>query len=315
MNPAFSVVFLTTASGAGYGMLFWLGVLGAAGTMPGDRRFGIAAILIALALASAGLLASTLHLGRPERAWRAISQWRTSWLSREGVVSLVTYGPAFGYLLASAVAGPRSVAAIVLGLLAALCGMLTVFCQAMIYASLKPVRQWHNHFVAPNLLQIALASGGACLAVLATFWQLSSGRIAAALAVIFCVSVLVAKIAYWRFIDHAPPVATIESATGLGAIGPVRELEAPHTEENYLLRDMGYRIGRKHGERLRGIALGLGFIVPAILLIAGTILGNPAAMILFPVAAAVLLLGVYIERWLFFAEATHTVTLYYGRTA
>jgi len=314
MNPAFSVVLLTTASGAGYGMLFWLGVLSAAGVMPVDRWFGIPAVLIALALATIGLLASTLHLGRPERAWRAISQWRTSWLAREGMVSLFTYLPSLGFAAAWGIAGPQSIAAIVLGLLAALCGMLTVFCQAMIYASLKPVRQWHSRIVPPNLLLLSLASGAACLAAMATFWLLRPGRIAAGISLVLCLCAIAAKLSYWRSIDRAPPVATIESATGLGTIGPVRELEAPHTEENYLLRDMGFHVGRKHGDRLRGIALGLGFIIPAILLIIGMIVGNPVAMVLFPIAAATALLGVYVERWLFFAQATHTVTLYYGRT-
>ncbi|HEX5326737.1 MAG TPA: DmsC/YnfH family molybdoenzyme membrane anchor subunit [Acetobacteraceae bacterium] len=314
MNPAFSVIMLTTASGAGYGMLFWLGVLSALGAMPVQTSFGVPAIFIALALATAGLIASTLHLGRPERAWRAISQWRTSWLSREGVVSLVTYLPALGFAAAWGIAGPHSIAAIVLGLLAALCGLLTVLCQAMIYASLKPVRQWHNGYAAPNLLLLGAASGAACLAAMATFWALAPGRVAGGIAVLLCLLALAAKIAYWRFIDRAPPVATIESATGLGFIGPVRQLEAPHTEENYLLREMGYRIGRKHGDRLRTIALAAGFVVPVVLLIVGMILGDPIAMILFPIAAAMTLLGVYVERWLFFAQATHTVTLYYGRT-
>jgi len=315
MNPAFSVIMLTTASGAGYGMLFWLGVMGAAGAMPAARWFGVVAVLIALALASAGLLASTLHLGHPERAWRAVSQWRTSWLSREGVVSLVTYLPALAFAAAWGLGGPRGVATVVLGLLAALCAMLTVVCQAMIYASLKPVRQWHNRFVPPNFLLLALFSGSACLAATTTFWEVRSGRIVAGVAMVFCVVAAVAKIAYWRAIDGAPPVATIESATGLGTIGPVRELEAPHTEENYLLREMGYAIARKHGHRLRGIALAVGFVLPAILLILGMALGNPGALMLFPFAAVAALLGVYVERWLFFAQATHTVTLYYGRAA
>ncbi|MGH7155413.1 MAG: DmsC/YnfH family molybdoenzyme membrane anchor subunit, partial [Acetobacteraceae bacterium] len=121
MNPAFSVVMLTTASGAGYGMLFWLGVLSAAGVMPAHKSFGIPAIFVALALATFGLMASTLHLGRPERAWRALSQWRTSWLSREGVVSLRTSRPALGFAAAWGLAAPRGTAAVVLGLVAALC--------------------------------------------------------------------------------------------------------------------------------------------------------------------------------------------------
>lgn len=315
MNPAFSVVLLTTASGAGYGMLFWLGVLDAAGAMPAVRWFGVFAVLIALVLATAGLLASTLHLGHPERAWRAVSQWRTSWLSREGVVSLVTYLPALGFAAAWVIGGPRNTAATVLGLLGALCAFLTVLCQAMIYASLKPVRQWHNRFVLPNFLLLAAFNGAACLAATATFWELRSGRIVGALALVFCIAAAVGKIAYWRVIDRASPVATIESATGLGTIGPVRELEAPHTEENYLLREMGYAIARKHGERLRSMALAIGFALPAILLISGLALGNPGALVLLPLAAIAALLGVYVERWLFFAQATHTVTLYYGRAA
>ncbi len=315
MNPAFSVVLLTTASGAGYGMLFWLGVLHAAGVMPPQRAFGIPAIFIALVLVTIGLLASTLHLGHPERAWRSISQWRSSWLSREGVVSLFTYLPALAFAAAWGVAGPRAVATIVAGLVAALCGMLTVFCQAMIYASLPPVRQWHNRFVPPNLLLLSLVSGAACLAAMATFWLSGSGRIAAAIALVLALGCIAAKIAYWRWIDRVPPSSTIESATGLGTIGPVRQLEAPHIEENFLLREMGFRIGRKHGDRLRAIAICVGFIVPAVLLIIGVILGNPAATVLFPIAAAMTLLGVYVERWLFFAQATHTVTLFYGRVA
>ncbi len=315
MNPAFSVIMLTTASGAGYGMLFWLGILSAAGLLPPQVSFGIPAIFIALALASAGLLASTLHLGHPERAWRAISQWRSSWLSREGVVSLVTYLPALGFAAAWGLAGARNPAAMVLGLVAGVLGIATVECQAMIYATLKPIRQWHNRFVPLNLLLLSLFSGGVCLAAMATFWGLRSGRIAAGIAVLFCLAAVLVKLAYWRFIDTAPPAATAESATGLGFIGPVHTLEAPHTEENYLLREMGYVVARRHAARLRGIALAVGFAAPVVLLLVGIALGDPVAMALFPIAAIGALLGVYIERWLFFAEATHTVTLYYGREA
>ncbi len=315
MNPAFSVVMLTTASGAGYGMLFWLGVLAAAGVMPEQKSFGIPAIFVALALSTAGLLASTLHLGHPERAWRAVSQWRSSWLAREGVLSLLTYLPALGFAAAWGIAGPRTAPTNILGLIAAVLGILTVFSQAMIYATLKPIRQWHNRFVPLNLLLFALASGAACLAAMATFWPGPGARIAAAIGVIASLVAIISKLAYWQFISATPPATTIESATGLTSFGPVRELEWPHTEENYLLREMGYAIGRKHSRPLRLIAVVLGLALPAVLLIAGIITANPASMALFPIAAACSLLGIYVERWLFFAEATHTVTLYYGRAA
>src|SRR5512146_2321850 len=95
MHPAFSVIFFTTLSGAGYGLWFWFGVATLASPLPrGVSRW---ALLAGFVLTSIGLLSSLLHLGQPQRAWRAFSQWRTSWLSREGVASVATYLPALPF--------------------------------------------------------------------------------------------------------------------------------------------------------------------------------------------------------------------------
>src|SRR5688572_28215268 len=94
MHPAYSIVFFTTATGAGYGLLALLGLLAAVGAVPPDFWLGLIGLGLALGLISAGLLSSTAHLGRPERAWRAVSQWRSSWLSREAVAALATFVPA-----------------------------------------------------------------------------------------------------------------------------------------------------------------------------------------------------------------------------
>ena len=89
--------------------------------------FGFAALALALAAITVGLLSSTLHLGHPERAWRAFSQWRSSWLSREGVLALATYLPAgavrLGWVCSAA---RRSLAPA--GVLAALGAVVTVCC-------------------------------------------------------------------------------------------------------------------------------------------------------------------------------------------
>jgi DMSO reductase anchor subunit len=300
MNPAFSVIVLTTASGAGYGMLVWLGVLNLFGALPQQHWFGVVAALLALALSAAGLLASTFHLGHPERAWRAVSQWRSSWLSREGVLGLLTNLPGVAFAGAWWFGGPT----IVIGLVAALCGLATVASQAMIYASLKPIRQWYNSYVLPNFLLLSLYSGSVWLAAV------GAGTTVAIIAMVLAVVSAAVKWSYWRFIDAAEPIATIESATGLGSIGRVRPLESPHTEENYLLREMGYVIGRKHAAKLRLIALVIGFVVPVVLLAIGLAV---AGVVCAAIAALAALIGIYIERWLFFAEATHTVTLYYDR--
>src|SRR5215207_728533 len=94
MHPAYSVILFTTASGAGYGLLALLGLVGFSHGVVSNFWFGLVSLFIGLGLVTIGLLSSTLHLGHPERAWRAFSQWRSSWLSREGVAAVATYVPA-----------------------------------------------------------------------------------------------------------------------------------------------------------------------------------------------------------------------------
>lgn len=311
MHPALSVIVFTTVSGAGYGLLLLIGVLSGTSVLPDNRWFGFVGLGLSLGLASLGLLASTFHLGRPERAWRAFSQWRSSWLSREGVLSLAVFVPAgilgvgwvfFGQVLAWA------------GWLSAALATLTIFCTAMIYASLEPIPRWHNGWVPLNYLLLGLMTGALLLLSLLDLFTAPAPAFAW-----FTIASIIAgalgKLGYWHHIDRAPAVSTAESATGLGALGKVRLLEAPHSEENYLMKEMGHRIARKHAGRLRRIALTAAFATPLALTLLTLLVPGPIAMAAAVLAAALGLLGVLIERWLFFAEAKHSVTLYYGAAA
>ncbi len=314
MTPAISVIFFTTASGAGYGLLALLGLLVPFGLVPATPWFGLASLVLALALVSAGLLSSTLHLGHPERAWRAVSQWRSSWLAREGLAALLTYIPALAFGAEWLLARWPDPAAAAFGVLAAAGAIVTVFCTSMIYASLRTVRQWRNAYVALNFFLLAGFTGALWLAPAAQFFNPATW-FPEMLALLFGLAGLVAKIFYWRRIDRTPGASTAETATGLGHLGRVRALDAPHTEENYLMREMGFRIARKHARRLRGMAVIVGFAAPLVLSIAALTLPATPALIAAVIAALLALGGVFIERWLFFAEATHTVVLYYGRAA
>lgn len=308
MNPAPSIIFFTVASGAGYGLLFWMGLLRPLGLVPRTAGFGALAIGIALVLVMLGLLSSTAHLGRPERAWRALSQWRSSWLSREGVAAVATFAPAGLFFIA--VVGDTEWLALPAGLLAAAGAAVTVWCTGMIYASLRTIRQWHHPLVAPGYLLFGAFSGAALLAMLAAFW--GAATVPAAIAAVLGAAAFVLKRAYWASVDAGRPVATMESATGLGSIGTVRVLDPPHTETNYLLREMAFRIGRVHAARLRRIASLAGFAAPAVLLGLALVTGGGLAGVLAIVAAGLGTAGLLAERWLMFAEATHTVALYYG---
>jgi len=308
VHPSFSVIFFTASSGAGYGLLALLGVLVPLGIVPQDTLFAVVALGLALGAITAGLVSSTFHLGHPERAMRAFSQWRSSWLSREGVASVATYVPAGLFAIAWVFFGDVSA---VLGALAALGAIVTVVCTAMIYRSLKPIQRWHNSWVMPNYLALALMTGALWLAWLL---RLFGAGVASVdwLAILAIVLAAALKLGYWRFIDTTSSASTAESATGLGALGKVRLFEAPHTSENYLLKEMGFQIARKHAAKLRRIAFLLAFALPFLLSLVPLLAGGWPAMFATLIAAPLATLGVLVERWLFFAEAKHAVTLYYG---
>src|SRR5262245_13173817 len=159
MHPAYSVILFTTASGAGYGLLVCLALARLLGLVI-ERSLALAAFALAFLLITAGLLSSPAHLGRPERAWRAFSQWRTSWLSREGVMALLTYVPAGLLALAWVAFDARSQVLALLALLTMAAALLTLFTTGMIYASLRTIRQWHQPLTAPIYMALGVAKIG-----------------------------------------------------------------------------------------------------------------------------------------------------------
>ena len=290
MHPAKSVIFFTTLSGAGYGLFIAMAISAAFGwTEPNLSAAGLSFILIV-----AGLISSTFHLGHPERAWRALSQWRTSWLSREGVLAILTFIPMGLYVLSGWMP--------VIGWIAVALCIMTVFATAMIYQSLKPVHAWYNNHTIGLYLRFAITTG------LLLFCLFNQDMWLRGITIGFMFFTGFSLFLYWRFLDDTASESTPESATGLGKFGQVNLFEAPHTESNYLMQEMGFKIARKHSRKLRMI-----FFV--LWLCAATLTG--LSILIWPLAlsaAAVALAftATLIQRWLFFAEAKHTVSLYYG---
>ena len=310
MFPAPSIVLFTTASGTGYGLIVVSIGVDLAGLFTG-AAIPIAALGAGLALVTAGLLGSLAHLGRPERAWRAMSQWRSSWLSREGVMAIATYGPVAAYLgYRLEIGGAAGTPLAAVGGLAMASALATVHCTAMIYASLRPVHAWHTPLVPAAYQALALAGGGVALTLLS---HLLAGPATVASAVAWAALALGAlvKAAYWRRQARSAGPSTPESATGLGRLGRVRQWEAPHGPDAYLLKEMGYRPARERAELLRPLAVLAGFAGPAVLIAAALPAPAAAAAALAALALVSALAGLAIERWLFFAEAKHAVTLYY----
>ena len=289
MHPAPSIILFTSLSGIGFGLLIWLG-LGAPYVEGWNAFFAFG---LAYGLSVAGLISSTLHLGHPERAMKAFTQWRSSWLSREGVVSvaaLLIMAPfAFGRVF-------LGIDLAVLGWIGAGLSLLTVLCTSMIYAQLKTVPRWNMALVPPLFMLFSIAGSGI---LVMQGWSLA----------LMLIVLTVLQVAYWLLGDQkfAQAGHTMETATGLGRIGSVRLLESPHSGANYLLKEMAYQIGRKHQRRLRVIALVLVGLVPAgIVFLVPDLTGRVLALALHSV-------GLLASRWLFFAEAEHVVGLYYGK--
>ncbi len=290
MHPAPSLIVFTVLSGLGFGLLAMLG-LGLRAPV-GWVAFGYYAM--GYGLAGAGLMASAFHLGHPERALRAFTQWRTSWLSREAVLSAATLA-----LLAPHAAGAVfwSTPLPLLGAIGGGLALATVAATAMIYGQLKTVPRWQN-WTTPTVFLTAALAGGALLAGLTAL----AGYLLALLAL--------SLVAHWQIGDlrFANSGSTMGTATGLERLGALRLLAPPHTGGNYLLKEMVHVVGRRHALKLRLLALALAAVLPAVLLAVG-----PASYAAVGLAAVLHLLGMLAARWLFFAEAEHVVGLYYGR--
>jgi len=292
MHPAPSIIAFTVLSGIGLGLLTFLGfgVVAPVG-LPAFLWFGLG-----YGLTLAGLAFSTFHLGHPERALKAFTQWRSSWLSREAVLSaaaLLLMAPH----AASSVFLAQPLPAI--GMVAGVLCLVTVLATSMIYGQLRTVPRWY-HWTTPVLFMIAALTGGALLTGMPFVSQVLLAWMALAI------------VLHWLIGDRqfARSGSTMGTATGLGARGAVRQLEPPHSGQNYLLKEMVYVVGRKHAFKLRIIALGLACVLPSIFLwIAPFSLASAVAAAISHVA------GMFVSRWLFFAEAEHVVGLFYGRTA
>jgi len=289
MHPAPSVIFFSTFSGLGFGLLVFLGL-----GMPATT--GLNAFIfftIAYVLAVGGLISSTFHLGHPERALKAFTQWRTSWLSREAwcavgaLVLMALYGAGLVFLEQRWT---------VIGLLGAAASLATVYTTSMIYTQMKTVPRWHSPLTPANFLSLCI--GGGALLAGQTTW-----------AVILLALAGVIQIATWLRGDTALAGSGTDmaSATGLGSIGTVRAFEPPHTGTNYLLREFVYVIGRKHARKLRIIAVMLMAVLPVVFLLL------PFNHWIALLAVLAHIVGVLTARWLFFAQAEHVVGLYYGK--
>lgn len=311
MKPALSLIFFTVGSGAGLGLLAWLVMSRLFNQQAHNGASLIWGATLGLGLLGMGLIASSLHLANRVNAWRAFSGWRSSWLAREAIAALVIW-PVAALWLYGAFAGWRRLE-VVAGVLVLVVLLCTLWSTAMIYACLRTIPRWHSWHTRAGFPLYACVSGGllwwAVIAATDPARLVPLDRWRGVLTVLLACAAFL-KYAHWKAFAGRRPGA-ISSAAALGLQGKASLLDAGHTGPTFLTREFGYRLDPNRATLLRWIALLLAFAVPA-LLIGWPAVGAGVLAWLAALAACLALVGLGLERWLFFAEAEHVVRLYHG---
>ena len=304
MNPAWSVIFFTTLAGGAQGMVVTLALSKLAG-LPLGPGFVAGVLLIALAMLLTSLAASTLHLGHPERAWRAVLMWRTSWLSREVIVlpAFIAAVALWWWMVRSGQGSSRWLMIACIALAA-----LLWLCTAMIYACLRFIQEWAHGLTLVNYVLIGLASGCTLLAALAA-WRHEAAYLAllAPWALGLTLAAWATRTLALRRNAGLKPKSTLQSATGIRH-PLLRQHSMGMSAGAFNTREFMHGMGLAVLQRVRWALHGLGFALPALLLAAAIGTGAQGLLALAVLAQAI---GLLAERWFFFAQARHPQNLYY----
>ncbi|HIH2747768.1 TPA: dimethyl sulfoxide reductase anchor subunit family protein [Burkholderia lata] len=315
MRPDFSVVFLTTLCGAAQGLLLTLVIVEALTRLAGidvAAAFYVTGAALSVALGALGLLASFFHLGHPERAWRAIAMWRTSWLSRECIALPVFLACAFAYGAAHLFGWPGT---LLIGAAGALASVALFVCTAMIYACLRFLQEWASPLTLVNFMLLGCASG-CTLATACAAWLAPAlvGRLAVA-ACVLTLAGCVARLASLARNARLRPKSTVQSATGIRN-EKVEQKSRGFTASAFNTREFFH--GQGNGT-LRVVKAGFligAFAVPFVLTGAGALAPTSvAAAVALGAAFVIQYAGLVAERWFFFADARHPQNIYYQRAS
>jgi DMSO reductase anchor subunit len=319
MKPALSVILLTTLIGAGQGLFLawysaeWLVKLRM--LQPFEVDYAAPAALLSFILMAAGLLASFFHLGHPERAWRAAAMWRTSWLSREvialpGAMSMVLAFALIRFLGVDFEVFALGSIPILLSTLAGFIGVLAIvslfICTAMIYASLRFLRQWHSPLTVLNFFLMGCASGF----MLATALSIAAGAgrfdYFYSMAISLTLAALVSRLLTLARNRRLRYPTSLQSAIGVHH-PTIRQIAQGAMGGSFNTRAFLHDYGPALLRQVRRAFLLCGFILPLLLLA----IGDDGALLVCAAAFLLQFLGLLGERWYFFIEAEHPQNIYY----
>ncbi len=321
MNPALSVIFLTTLIGVGQGLflaLFTQQSYALFDLLPRqDAGFYGWGSLLALLFTMGGLIASFFHLGHPERAWRSAAQWRTSWLSREVIVLpalmgiLFLYGVAhlsgFDPVLLVLPSGMSLSATIVFGVIATILSFVLFVSTGMIYACLRFLREWHSPLTVINFILLGGASGFTLATLYAAVFAPSQSGFFGGWAIIITLLGLLGRgSSLWRN-ARLKPKSSVQTAIGIKHPRIVQTAQGA-MGGSFNTREFFHGKSEQFLLTMKTAFLLLTFAVPVILLAVNM---TYPSILLLCAAFIAQYAGLLAERWYFFAEANHPQNLYY----
>jgi len=325
MQPAFSVIFLTTLIGMGQGLFLAIyteqvySVLNVVEKTSTEEFYSLGSA-VALLLLMLGLIASIFHLGRTERAWRAASMWRTSWLSREVIVLPTVMGLIFLYGIVHFMGWNLTImtfGAVVVDLSLLIGAVTTIFVfllyisTAMIYACLRFLQEWHSPLTVINYLLLGSVSGFTLAALIAAYKQPELISFFAGWSIVLLILAFIFRAASLIRNKRLRPKSTVQTAIGVRH-NKIKQKSMGFMGGSMNTRDFFHGKSRLFLKYIKTIFLLMIFAIPLTMLI--LTLFKPAAAIL-TIAVISMYIGLLAERWYFFAEGNHPQNIYYQSIA
>jgi len=323
MHPTFSVIFLTTLIGVGQGLflaLFTEQSYSAANLLPAqDSSFYVTGSFIALAFLIGGLIAAIGHLGKPSymitRAWRGVTQWRTSWLSRELILMplvmflVFLYGVFHFFGLDADLFGAPELGGqltLVLGTITTVAVFALFIATAMIYASLKFLQEWACALTVSNYLLLGGASGFTLAAGYAAYSAPELVGFYAGWAMIITFAAFISRAGSLIRNARIKYKSTTQTAIGVRHT-KVQQKSMGMMGGSFNTREFFHGKTAAFLKSIKWIFLVLVFPLPLVLLWAGMDGSKGLLMSAFVIQYV----GLLFERWFFFAQANHPQNLYY----
>jgi DMSO reductase anchor subunit len=322
MHPAFSVIFLTTLLGVGQGLFLalvtaQLYIAINLVEVNESAQFYAVGTLISLAFLGLGLVASFFHLGHPERAFRTITQWKTSWLSREVIalpafmLFVTLYGTAHFFSLDVNLLQVTEDINLSLTLALGLVGTILCFtlfiCSGMIYACIKFLQEWATPLTVLNFILMGGASGFTVATVYAVLKAPNLLNLFAGWAIVLTVMAAIMRIFSLYRNARLKPKSTLKTAIGIRH-SKIRQTAQGAMGGSYNTREFFHGKSINIVRLIKWFFLIMAFALPLLLLSFGLM---QQLSILFIAAAVVQYVGLIAERWFFFAQANHPQNLYY----